>query len=102
MVNELTQDVAFVGSSAPVTPTLITIRSAAGLAFKASHIFIANDGGATVRCALTTSLSTSLGIQLTTGSNLFFQGLQSGCESVALLTTSSSTSGFLIRLGAWS
>ena len=101
MINELASDVTFVGSSAPVAPQTFQIKTPAGFPFSASHVFVANDGGGTIRCALTTALSTGTGLVLTTGQSQFWNGLQSGCSASSLITTSSSTSGFSVRVAAW-
>ncbi len=101
MINELIQDITFIGTSAPVAPVLYPVRTAAGHAFKASHVLLKNDAAVTMRCALTTALTTSSCILLSSGEERWWQGLQSGCETIALLCTSSSTAGFALRLGAW-
>ncbi len=101
MINEFAQDVTFVGSSAPVALTSFTFRTAAGNPFNASHVQVINSGGGTIRCSLTTSLTTGLGVTLSTGQTLSLQNLQSGCPLLSLITTSSSTSGFSINVGAW-
>ncbi len=96
MVNEYLRDVSLVGTSAPVSATIFA------LPFKASHVLLINDSAINFRCSLTTVLTTSACMILSTGQQLFFQGLQSGCEDIALLTTTSSTGTALaLRLGAW-
>ena len=102
MVNELIQDITFIGTSAPVSPVLYPIKTPAGFPFKASHVLLKNDAAVTMRCSLTTAISTGSCILLSSGEERFWQGLQSGVEIISLLCTSSSTGGFALRLGAWS
>jgi len=52
MINELIQDITFIGTSAPVAPVLYPVRTAAGHAFKASHVLLKNDAAVTMRCRL--------------------------------------------------
>lgn len=101
MINELIQDVVFIGTSAPVTPQTFVVKTAQGNPFKASHVLLKNDAAVTMRCSLTTSLTTGSCILLSSGEERFWQGLQSGVEVISLLCTSSSTGGFALRLGAW-
>jgi hypothetical protein len=102
MVNELILDISFIGTSAPVAPVAYAIKTPANLPFKASHVLLKNDANITMRCSLTTALTTGSCILLTSGEERFWQGLQSGVETISLLCTSSSTAGFALRLGAWS
>ena len=97
MINDKGQDISFIGTSAPVVPQSFTFP------FNASHICFNNDSAVVFRIALSTGilLSTSNGYQVTTGAEKFWQGLPSGSNTVQLLTTSSSTGGFALRLGAW-
>ncbi len=96
MVNEYLADLSLVGTSAPVSATIYR------LPFRASHILLINDSAINFRCALTTVLTTSSCMILTTGQQLKLDGLQSGCEVISLLTTTSSTGTALaLRLGAW-
>ena len=101
MVNELIQDVLFIGTSAPVAPVQYVVKTASGFPFKASHVLLKNDAAVTMRCSLTTALSTGSCILLSSGEERFWQGLQNGVETISLLCTSSSTAGFALRLGAW-
>ncbi len=95
MINEKVFDVLFIGTSAPVAPQLFAFN------FTASHVLLMNDAAVTMRCGFTTGLSTGSCILLTSGQQLFWQGLQQGPNQVALLCTSSSTAGFALRVGAW-
>jgi hypothetical protein len=94
-MNEYIRDVLYIGTSAPVAPTLYNLN------FAASHVLIRNDSAVTFRCALTTVLTTSSCILALSSEERFWQGLPNGARVVSLLTTSSSTSGFALRLGAW-
>ena len=95
MINELVQDVSFIGTSAPVVAQVFRPT------FKASHVLLINDSNVVFRCGLTTALTTGSCILLTTGQQLFWQGLVNGCEAISLISTSSSTGGLALRLGAW-
>lgn len=97
MINVLERDIVFIGSSAPVAPQFFAFG------FNASHIFIKNDSAAAFRTSLSTAttLSTANGLGLSTGEERFWQELQSGCPVFSLISTSSSTAGLSLRLGAW-
>lgn len=95
MVNESIRDISYIGTSAPVSPQLFRFN------FKASHVLLKNDSTVTMRCSLTTALTTSSCILLGASEERWWQELQSGCEVVSLISTSSTTAGFALRLGAW-
>ena len=95
MINELIRDIVYIGTSAPVTPQLFTAP------FDASHILLKNDSTVNFRAGLSTAVTTGSCILIAASEERFWQGLQSGCSVVALLTTSSSTGGFALRLGMW-
>lgn len=94
-MNEYLSDVSYIGSSAPVSPTIFSLN------FDASHVLIANDSNVNFRLSLTTALTTSSCVLLTTGQQYFFQGLPNGARKIGLLSTTSSTGGLALRLGAW-
>ena len=94
-INEFIQDVVFIGTSAPVVPQVFEFG------FLASHVLLRNDSAVTFRASLTTVLTTSTCLQVLSSEERFWQGLQSGCGRVSLITSASSTAGLSLRIGAW-
>jgi len=94
-ISEFVQDVVFIGTSAPVGAQVFEFG------FLASHVLIRNDSAVTFRCSLTSVLTTSTCLQILSSEDRFWQGLQSGCGRVSLITSASSTAGLSLRIGAW-
>ena len=93
-MNEKLQTLTYIGSSAPIAASTVSFG------FDASHVRVRNDSAENFYYSLAGTATTS-SMRIGSSEDLYLQQLPNGARQVSLISTSSSTGGFVIRIGAW-